>query len=433
MTQEFQFQDPGEGIHEAEVLDLYVTEGDRVQDGDSLMSIETDKAAIDLPASFSGTIESLKVGEGDVAEVGDVLLTYRGEGEGDGETEEEGEPSTGEGSGKPAAPQGQGSEDAGQAATPSRRHDRPVPAAPATRRLAREQGVDLHAVRGSGPGGRVTPDDVRRAAEGGPEAAPESEPEPERGPASAAAEGLPDFSQWGEIERQPLRSIRRTIARRMSESWRQAPQVMHADVADITDLERFRQHHKAEVEENGGKLTTTVLVIKAAVAALKEFPRFNASLDSDSGELILKHYFHIGVAVATERGLMVPVVRDADRKSISELAVEMGRLAERARNGEVDRDEMRGGTFSVTNPGPLGGTVFTPLVNYPEVAILGIGQARLEPVVQGDLEDYTIVPRLLLPLSFTFDHRVNDGADAARFVSSVIAKLADPDCLLLTA
>ncbi|HKJ76110.1 MAG TPA: dihydrolipoamide acetyltransferase family protein [Gammaproteobacteria bacterium] len=425
MAQEFQFHDPGEGIHEAEILDLYVAEGDRVRDGDSLMSIETDKAAIDLPASFSGTVESLNVAEGDVAQVGDVLLTYR--------EEDEGEPSSGADSGEAAAPQGQETEDADAAPAPPRRHDRPVPAAPATRRLAREQGVDLHAVQGSGPGGRVTPDDVRRAAQGGSEAAPESGVEKPREPAPTAAEGLPDFSQWGEIERQPLRSIRRTIARRMSESWRQAPQVMHADVADITDLERFRQHHKAEVEENGGKLTTTVLVIKAVVAALKEFPRFNASLDPQSGELILKHYFHIGVAVATERGLMVPVVRDADRKSISELAVEMGRLADRARNGEVDREEMRGGTFSVTNPGPLGGTVFTPLVNYPEVAILGVGQARLEPVVEGDLEDYTIVPRLQLPLSFTFDHRVNDGADAARFVSSVIAKLADPDCLLLTA
>ena len=424
MAQEFRFQDPGEGIHEAEILDLYVREGDRVADGDRLLSVETDKAAIDLPASFTGTIEALQVQEGDVAQVGDVLLTYR---EGDSEEAggEEGAPEAEGAEGEAAAPKAPATEPESGGESAAAEQGRPVPAAPATRRLARELGVALEQVEGSGPGGRVLADDVRRAAEGEAEAA--------EGDAGEARGARPDFERWGEVERQPLRSVRRTIARRMAESWRQVPQVMHADVADITDLEAFRQAHKDEVAANGGKLTTTVLVLKAAVATLKEFPRFNASLDAEKEELVIKHAFHIGVAVATERGLMVPVIRDADRKSISELAVEMGRLAERARSGEVERDEMRGGTFSITNPGPLGGTVFTPLINYPEVAILGTGKARLEPVVQGTLEEYRIVPRLQLPLSFTFDHRVNDGADAARFVSAVIAKLGDPDCLLLTA
>ncbi|MGK7312658.1 MAG: 2-oxo acid dehydrogenase subunit E2, partial [Candidatus Longimicrobiales bacterium M2_2A_002] len=309
--------------------------------------------------------------------------------------------------------------------------------------------VDLEAVEGSGPQGRVTADDVEAAAgetEGEPEeAAPEAE---EAGVEGRRAPGilgptlveevpsLPDFGEWGEVERTKLRSVRRTIAERMAVSWSQIPHVTHEDVADITALESLRQEHVDEVEEAGGSLTLTAFVLKAAVAALKEHPRFNASLDVAARELILKKYHHVGVAVHTERGLMVPVIRDVDRKSIRELAVELTELAERTREGDVKPGEMRGGTFTVTNPGTIGGTAFTPIINWPQVAILGTARAREVPVVEAGMGDEagsgpSLSTRLELPLVLGFDHRVNDGADAARFVRTVVEVLEDPERLLL--
>jgi pyruvate dehydrogenase E2 component (dihydrolipoamide acetyltransferase) len=217
----------------------------------------------------------------------------------------------------------------------------------------------------------------------------------------------------------------------MSLAWAQIPHVMHQDVADITALEMFRRRHAAEVEQHGGKLSLTVLVLRALVAVLKQFPRFNASLDPEGGQLILKQYYHIGVAVDTERGLLVPVVRDVDRKSMTELAMELTALVEQVRHGKVNRDDLQGGTFTLTNPGAIGGTTFTPIINYPEVAILGLARTRLEPVVQGDIDSFTIAPRLCLPLHLAFDHRVNDGADAARFMRTLIDTLRDPESFLL--
>jgi pyruvate dehydrogenase E2 component (dihydrolipoamide acetyltransferase) len=217
----------------------------------------------------------------------------------------------------------------------------------------------------------------------------------------------------------------------MSLAWAQIPHVMHQDIADITALEMFRRRHVAEIEQRGGKLTLTVLVLQAVVAALKQFPRFNASLDPDGGRLILKHYYHIGVAVDTERGLLVPVIRDVDCKSMVELAMELPALVERTRQGHVSRDELQGGTFTITNAGAIGGTAFTPIINYPEVAILGLARARLAPVVQGTLEHFSVDARWHLPLHLAFDHRVNDGADAVRFVRMVSDVLHDPEALLL--
>ena len=218
----------------------------------------------------------------------------------------------------------------------------------------------------------------------------------------------------------------------MARSWHRIPHVTHMDVADVTELERVRQEHREEVEERGGRLTLTALVMKAAVSALKEYPRFNASLDMDAEEIVLKRHYHFGVAIDTERGLLVPVIRDVDRKSVQELAVELTDLAERTRGGEVEPREMQGATFTITNPGPIGGTGFTPLINWPQVAILGMARARLEPVVRGDLQDHEIEARLRLPLCLGFDHRVNDGADAARFVNHLTRTLADPDSFLLS-
>jgi pyruvate dehydrogenase E2 component (dihydrolipoamide acetyltransferase) len=318
-----------------------------------------------------------------------------------------------------------------------------------------ELGVDLQTVAGSGPGGRVTAEDVRSVASQAEAAAPpagdreaeegmqeevaaaaevsaEQEAAPQRGrPLVVERPPLPDFRRWGPVEEMPLQGVRRATARQMSLAWAQIPHVMHQDIADITALEMFRRRHAAEIEQRGGKLTLTILVMQAVVAALKQFPRLNASLDSDGGRLILKHYYHIGVAVDTERGLLVPVVRDVDCKSMVELAVELLALVERTRQGHVNRDELQGGTFTITNAGAIGGTAFTPIINYPEVAILGLARVRLAPVVQGDVEHFTVDARWHLPLHLAFDHRVNDGADAARFVRMVIDMLHDPEALLL--
>jgi pyruvate dehydrogenase E2 component (dihydrolipoamide acetyltransferase) len=315
-----------------------------------------------------------------------------------------------------------------------------VAATPTTRRLARELGVDLRALRGSGPGGRVTDDDVRAAAAGGaPAAEPapaERAPRPEPAAAPAPARPLathvtepplPSFEQWGPIERQPLSHLRRTIAERMTLSAAVIPHVTHFDRADITDLDAIIQRNLEAGKARGLTLTLTPFLLKAAALALAEHPTFNASLDAAAGQLVVKRYVHLGVAVATERGLIVPVLRDVDRKSVLEIARELGALAQRVREGKVALDDLRGGTFTITNIGALGGTGAIPIINYPEVAILGVARGRQEAVVR----DGQIVPRLLLPLSLTFDHRVADGADGARFASAIVRRLERPDELLL--
>ncbi len=494
MAREFRLEDPGEGIHEAEIVEIDVEPGEEVEDGQVLLSVETDKAAVEIPSPFTGTVEEVEVSVGERVEVGAVLLTYTPEGEeadadeadeadedgDDREAEKEdeeheededavgtekeeqavepdAEEEAGDGAeedeaGEDEAEEGRAEEDEAPAGRKAAR-DGPVPASPATRRRARELGVELHDVAGSGPGGRVTRDDLEAFAEERPSEgeaeeperpAPEEEATPEEEPAPAPEERpagrpspdeaaeLPDFTAWGEVERVAFQGVRRRTAERMTRSWERIPHVTHMDVADVTELERFRREHQGQVEEAGGHLTLTVFVMKAVVSALREQLHFNASLDRGAGEVILKRYFHFGVAVDTERGLLVPVVRDVDRKSVTELAVEVADLVERTREGEVAPDEMRGATFTITNPGPIGGTGFTPIVNWPQVAILGMGRARLEPVVRGDLEDHEVVPRLRLPLCLGFDHRINDGADAARFVRDVVDTLDDPESFLLS-
>jgi len=314
-----------------------------------------------------------------------------------------------------------------------------VPATPATRRLARELGVDLHRVPATGPGGRVTDDDVRAGAGGGaPAPAQAQAPRAARAePAVPAAPGkplathvteppLPNFEQWGAVERQPLSHLRRTIAERMTLSATVIPHVTHFDRADITELDAIIQRNLEAVKARGVTLTLTAFLLKAAAQALGEHPTFNATLDTAAGQLIVKRYVHLGVAVATERGLIVPVLRDVDKKSVLDVARELGALAQRVREGKAALDDLRGGTFTITNIGALGGTGAIPIINYPEVAILGIARARQEPVVR----ESRIEARLLLPLSLTFDHRVADGADGARFASAIIRRLERPELLL---
>ena len=306
-----------------------------------------------------------------------------------------------------------------------------VPATPPPA-AARELGVDLRAVTPSGPGGRVTDDDVRAAAARASTPAPAAPPRPGAAAATplapaALAPLLPRFEQWGPVERAPLSHLRRTIAERMTLSASIIPHVTHFDRADITDLDALIRNNLEAARARGVTLTLTGFLLKAAAVALAAHPQFNASLDAASGELILKRYHHLGVAVATERGLIVPVIRDVDKKPLLAVARELTALAQRVREGKATLDDLRGGTFTITNIGALGGTGAIPIINYPEVAILAVARAREEAVVRGG----TIVPRLILPLTLTFDHRVADGADGARLAADLVRLLEHPDQLLL--
>lgn len=444
MAREFKLPDLGEGIHEAEIIDILISVGDRVEEEDTILVAETDKAAVEIPSPFTAEITAINVEVGEIVNTGDVIVEFSGDDQGEEPVEAGAEKTKPERapSGPESAPAAQEKERK-EAPVPNR-EGRPVPASPATRRIARELGVNLRDVPPSGPGGRVTTEDVRTFAESGAERVPEEGEEPERAMRpqyagelpevipSGTVPSLPDFSRYGETERVPLRSVRRATAKQMALSWSQIPHVNHQDEVDITDLEEFRQKHKPGIEEAGGKLTPTVFALKAAVVALKKHPRFNASLDPETQEIILKKYYHIGVAMDTDRGLLVPVIRDVDQKSLRQLSLELYELAQRTRAGEATLDDLQGGTFSITNIGILGGTAFSPIVNFPEVAILGMARARWKPMVKRDPHgEFITRPRLMLPLMMAFDHRVVDGADAARFMNVIKEALQTPDNMLM--
>jgi pyruvate dehydrogenase E2 component (dihydrolipoamide acetyltransferase) len=467
---DFKLPDMGEDIEEAEVLKVLVSKGDRVEKEQAVLELETDKATFEVPSSVGGTVGEVHVGEGDRVRVGQSIFTVEegeasaddgqakkkaenedrvpekeaGEEEDEAEAEEpaeepEEEPEESEdreekaeeerarrkkesAKKKPAGDEGdRGKKEKKDRAAP-RKPERGAPpkgevaAGPATRRLARELGVDLRQVTGEGPGGRVTTDDVKAAARKGPRAIAARE----------EAGGLPDFERWGPVERRRLTGIERAAVRSLSTAWRNVPHVTQHDQADVTELETMRRRFEERRRSSDPKLTATALVIKAVVAALQAHPRVNASLDVDSEELVVKRYFHIGVAVDTDDGLLVPVVRDADGKTTRQIAAEIAGLAERARERKLTRDEMQGASFTITNLGGIGGTSFTPVVPHPQVAILGVSRVREEAVVR----DGEIVARLVMPLSLSYDHRAINGADAARFARHVASLLEDPLRLL---
>lgn len=443
MPVEFKLPDLGEGIHEGEIIEVLVKVGDRVEDGQTVLVVETDKATAEVPSPVNGTVKEIRVKPGQTVRVGEVLIVFLKEGELEKETQK---PPQKRSEKQEAASEDLLTKGVGAEKPPAKAPEGPVAAAPSTRRLARELGIDISQVKPSGPGGRVTPEDVHAFAEGArrpeaekapPEAKIPTGPPLEKGgekrpPEPPEAAVLPQFDRAGQVERIPLRSVRRTTAKHVALAWSQIPHVTHMDVADLTELEAFRHKHKQQVEAQGGVLSLTVFAVKAAAAALKKFPRFNSSIDMESEEIIIKHYHNIGFAVDTDRGLLVPVIRDVDCKSIFDLAVELKELAEKTRQGQATRDDLSGGTFTITNVGPMGGTGLSPIINYPEVAIMGMAQARLQPMVVGDEKNYEIVPRLMLPLGITFDHRVLDGAEAARFLRTIIERLENPENLLMS-
>jgi pyruvate dehydrogenase E2 component (dihydrolipoamide acetyltransferase) len=437
MPRQFTLPDLGEGLTEAEIVAVLVREGDVIREDAPLLEVETDKAQVEIPSPVAGRVEKIHVTPGQTVKVGAVLVTFA----------DNGAPAPSGAPARLAASPARLQPTAAAPAAPAtpRETSAPggaVPATPATRRLARELGVDLHAVRGSGPGGRILDADVRAAAGARAPAAPtEARPQPATpavrdaapsGPAKPlAAIGLeppplPRFEQWGPVERAPLSHLRRTIAERMTLSATLIPHVTHFDRADITDLDAIITRNLEPARARGVTLTLTAFLLKAAALALRAHPQFNASLDPAAGEMILKRYYHLGVAVATPRGLIVPVLRDVDGKPVLEVGRELGALAQRVRDGKATLEDLRGGTFTITNIGALGGTAAIPIINYPEVAILGVSRARQEAVVrQGQ-----IVPRLMLPITLTFDHRVADGADGARFATEIVSLLEAPERLI---
>jgi len=445
---EFKLPDLGEGIHEGEILKWHVAPGDTIQEDEPLVDVETDKAALTIPSPRGGALASRTGNPGDTVLVGEVIAVIEdGSGPAPPVTSAEVVAEAAEPSAAIATPDAKKS----APAPPSR--PAPVPATswgrviavPATRRLARELQVDIRLVPPTGPAGRVTHEDVKRFAEqGGAIATPPAEPVPieeherraEAALASTAADAIPfldieplsDFAQWGPVEKEPLRSIRRKVARKMVTSMILVPHVAHMDDADVTLLEEFRrQERERRGGQPGERLTLLPFVIKAVTAGLRAAPAFNASLDPHNEEIVYKKYYNIGIAVDTGHGLIVPVIRETDRKSILQISTEIEEAAAKAREGTLSVADLRGGTFTITNVGPLGGTALIPTINYPEVAILGMGKVQDKPVVVGG----EIVIRKILPLTLSFDHRIADGADAARFVTEMVRQLSDPNLLLL--
>lgn len=473
MTTEFKLPELSEGVDTAEVSQIYISEGDDVQADQNIMELETEKAVTDVPCPYNGKVIQIHVSQGDTIQVGTTLITLekveseeaetassdtrndtqaetprQQETDGDPETEAGEQPQeangvegpddreageTTEGRAKPPAstPESEGDangmeppardatqeggpEPAGSSDQQDKNRELPPPAGPATRRLARELEVDLDEFRPPG-GGRITSEDVVRAFV------------ERKRIGTLKTEPLPDFAEFGPVEREPLNQIAQTAARRLGIAWQTVPHVTQHGIADITELEAARRKHAKQADIGSAKITLTAIVLKSVTGLLREFPKFNSSLDTDNNELVMKRYYHIGVAVDTKHGLLVPVIRDVDRKSTEQLAEEINALAVKARRRELRKDDLQGGTFSISNQGGIGGGAFTPIVNFPEVAILGLGRAR--PELQ--LREGQPVERLMLPLSLSYDHRVVNGADAARFISRLSEVLSDAFSLLV--
>lgn len=421
MALEFKLPDIGEGVAEGEVVAWKVSQGDSVREDDPLVEVMTDKATVEIPSPASGTILEIRVQEGQVVPVGTVLVVIGEAGEVPLEPAQAAPVATADGSGSAelalaAVPDPGGRDGDGAMARPGK-----VLATPAVRKMARQMQVDLQKVAGSGPRGRVTKEDVRRFSEVSARA---TVPLPSIARATPQPKALPPGERE---ERIPLRGIRRRIAEHLVHAKHVAPHFTYVDEVDMTEVVALRKEAKGSAEKAGVKLTFLPFVMRALVPALREFPLLNASLDDASGEIVLKRYYNFGVAVATEEGLVVPVVHDVERKGLLELASELQSLSAKAREGKLALTDLQGGTFTITSTGNIGGLLATPIINHPEVAILGVHKISPRPVVR----DGNIVIREQMNLSLSFDHRVVDGAVGAAFTNRLIRFLEDPKLLLL--
>ena len=479
MATEFKLPDVGEGIESGTVVGVLVSEGDTIEEDQPVLELETDKAVVEVPSSVSGTVQEIKVSENDEVAIGDVVLIV-GEGGGaadgdeaeasaaDGADEDDAdeedssdtqEASGDEGSDTQEAPSDESADDstsddetsesvdeeekdiqqASDADSAEEAQEAPdsyevpeedkqsIPAAPSVRRLARELGVSLQEVSGSGVAGRISAEDVKRYAEDGTtkEDAQSSQKQPSQGQQQApSAPPLPDFSKFGETTREPMSGIRKATVRSMTTAWSVVPMVTHFDKADITQFNAMRKKYQERAQEAGVKLTPTALLLKMVAGAVKKYPKFNASLDTENNEVVYKQYVNIGVAVDTEQGLLVPVIRDVDKKGIIQLALDLDEMAEKARARKLGPDDMKGGNLSISNLGGIGGTNFTPIVNPPDVAIIGVSRGSVEPVWNKEKE--TFEPKMMMPMSVTYDHRLIDGANAARFMRLLCDIIEDP-------
>ncbi len=440
MATEVKLPDIGEGIEHGTVVGVLVKVGDKVEKDQPLVELETDKAVVEVPSTAAGVVSKINVKENEQAAVGSVLVVVDEGGASEAAPAEpapaeapkaDAKPSEGATAEKPAESQPAGSKPATPPAQQPQaaRSAQPaqegagglIPAAPSVRRLARELGVNLQQVSGSGVMRRISAEDVRSYAGGA------SQPT-STAPAAPVFE-LPDFSRWGEVERTPMNGVRKATVRSMTTAWATVPMVTHFDKADVTELEVTRKRYGPTVEAAGAKLTPTAILLKVVAGALRKFPDFNASLDVANQQIVHKKYVNIGVAVDTDAGLLVPVVKNADRKNLVELAKELGELAEKARDRKLTPEQMQGGNFSISNLGGIGGHGFTPIVNPPDVAILGVSRSSMEPVWNKEKGEFE--PRMLMPLSLTYDHRLIDGAAAARFLRWVCRALEEPFILAL--
>lgn len=416
-------------VQEITVVDIYVKPGDTVEVEDPLVALESEKAVMDIPSPFSGTITEVKLQEGDTVSSDDLIALLETTGDDEQQTADEpdqeaaeetaGTPSVAATEAPPPVPD-EDPEDPEKSPEEKEESGGDFHASPSVRSYARELGVDLQAITATGPKGRILKEDVQKFVK----------QVVKNGPSSGTATGaglqidqppLEDFSKYGEIEIKELGRIQKISGPHLHRSWVTIPHVTHFDEADITELEKFRKQMNQEVQKDDLKFSPLVFVIKAVVATLKQYPLFNSSLDSANNSVIFKHYYHIGIAVDTPDGLVVPVVKDVDRKGIKEIAQELGDLSSRARNGKLSIGDLQGATFTISSLGGIGGTGFTPIVNAPQVAILGLCRSSMKPVWNGEQFE----PRLTLPFSLSYDHRVIDGAEAARFSRSLGNNIED--------
>jgi pyruvate dehydrogenase E2 component (dihydrolipoamide acetyltransferase) len=455
MAKEIKVPQISEGVETAVISEILVSKGDKIEEDQSVISVETDKATAEVPATSGGTIKEIKVSEGDEVNVGDVIIILEDDDDDEDSEEKEEKETTDKEKDTSKKKKEDSEKDEDDSDSEENKEDeskskekddeqkeddenddekdgdekkknketkskkdkdtdeassKEVYASPGVRRLARELGVNLKEINGSGESGRITEKDVKEYKEGGSKKS------------SSGQAKLPDFSKWGAVETKPLNSIKKTTAKNVLASWQSIPHVFQFGEADISGVETYIEDHNEKVEKAGGKLTLTAILTKIVATALHKFPTFNASIDMDKEEMILKKYVNINIAVATEEGLLVPVIKNADQKSIKDLSVEISEIAEKAREQKLSKEDMEGGNFSISNLGGIGGTNFTPIVYHPQVAILGISRATTKPVyIDGKFE-----PRSILPLSLSYDHRLIDGADGAAFMNWLVKALEDP-------